>query len=72
MATRDAARFLGENGQWGEVAVGQLADLQVIGGDPFASLATLGDRVGVMVRGRWYATAELLSHLQATRQKASP
>jgi imidazolonepropionase-like amidohydrolase len=72
MATEAAARFLGEKGQWGEVAVGQLADLQVVGGDPLDSLARLDDRQGVMVRGHWYSRAELLSRLETTRSKANP
>ncbi len=69
LATRDAAEFLGETGQWGEVKVGQLADLQLIGGNPLESLAVLGTRKGVMARGRWLPIDELLRQLEIARSR---
>lgn len=65
LATRGAAEFLGELGQWGDVVVGQRADLQLVGGNPLDSLAALTNRRGVMVRGRWYPIEELVRRLEA-------
>lgn len=71
LATRGAAEFLGEPGQWGVVAVGARADLQLVGGNPLASLAALEARRGVMIRGRWYPTAELVRRLEAGRSPSN-
>jgi imidazolonepropionase-like amidohydrolase len=59
LATRAAAEFLGRADTQGAVAVGQVADLQLVGGDPIRALSNLRDRRGVMARGRWYGRAEL-------------
>ena len=64
VATRNPADYFEEGGRWGTVAVGTLADLQLIGADPLASLAALNDRRGVMVRGKWLPRAELDRRLE--------
>jgi imidazolonepropionase-like amidohydrolase len=70
IATGGAAAFLGEAGRWGEVAVGQRADLQLVAGDPLRSWEALDSRRGVMLGGRWYPAAELIARLEAARQDA--
>lgn len=64
IATRDAARYLGEERDWGAVATGQLADLQLVDANPLVSVQALRRRAGVMVRGRWYPRAELNARLE--------
>jgi hypothetical protein len=64
-ATLTPAEFLGEAADWGQVAVGQRADLQLVAGDPLQSLDALDARVGVMVRGRWLSRSELDARLDA-------
>ncbi len=59
VATRNAAEYFGEARDWGKVATGQRADLQLIDGNPLESLAALEHRGGVMVRGRWLSKREL-------------
>lgn len=61
-ATRVAAEATQEmNGQgdWGTVAVGKRADLVLLAANPLDDIAHTRERQGVMVRGRWYAQAEL-------------
>lgn len=52
-ATRNAARFLGDEGEWGVVAPGAAADLVLLEHDPLDDLAGLRTPAGVMVAGRW-------------------
>jgi imidazolonepropionase-like amidohydrolase len=59
LATRAAAEFLGRADTQGAVAVGQVADLQLVGGDPIRARSKLRDRRGGMARGRFYGRAEL-------------
>jgi imidazolonepropionase-like amidohydrolase len=58
-ATREAARFVGQEGQWGTITVGAAADLILVEGNPLEELSTLRTPVGVMLRGRWLDRAEL-------------
>ena len=44
---------------FGTVAVGQRADLVLLGSNPLDDLANLEDRVGVMARGRWVPRADI-------------
>jgi imidazolonepropionase-like amidohydrolase len=63
--TREAARFLGQEDEFGTVEVGKRADLLLVAGDPLANVANVGRRVGVMARGRWLTETELQSRLEA-------
>ena len=45
------------------MAPGQVADLQLVGGNPLESLGNLRDRRGVMAQGRWYSAADLNARL---------
>lgn len=50
---------LRQDGDFGTVAVGNRADLVLLGSNPLDDLENLTDRVGVMVRGRWVSRAEI-------------
>lgn len=52
-ATRDAARFLGQEGEFGEVRLGLRADLVLVAGNPLSDVGALDARIGVMLRGNW-------------------
>lgn len=67
-ATYRAAEYFNEQGRWGEIKVGQRADLQLVGADPFASLDNLKERRGVMLRGRWYSAEQLAAALDRTQR----
>ena len=68
-ATRDAAEFLGALEEFGTVSTGQRADLILVEGDPLEDVANAAKRVGVMLRGRWLAEAELQEMLQMLADK---
>jgi imidazolonepropionase-like amidohydrolase len=51
-ATSEAARFLGEEGEWGTVARGQRADLLLLSRDPLHDLDALREPEAVFVAGR--------------------
>jgi imidazolonepropionase-like amidohydrolase len=58
-ATREAARFVGQEGEWGVIAPGAAADLVLVEANPLVELATLRTPAGVMVNGRWLDRTEL-------------
>lgn len=53
-ATREAARFLRQEEEFGTIAPGRRADLVLLAANPLDDLTHLDRRVGVMARGRWY------------------
>lgn len=60
-ATSAPARFLGQAADWGTVAVGQRANLLLVGGDPRGSLGVLAAPDGIMVAGKWIDREALAS-----------
>jgi imidazolonepropionase-like amidohydrolase len=60
---------LGRDDRFGTVAPGQRADLLLLASNPLDDLASLTDRVGVMVRGRWVPAEEIDAGLQALAAK---
>jgi imidazolonepropionase-like amidohydrolase len=52
-ATRDAARFLGKEKDFGTIAPGLRADLLFLESNPLDDIEHLDHRIGVMVRGTW-------------------
>ena len=50
-ATSEAARFLGQSGEWGTVAVGKRADLILVQGNPLAEIESLQDLEAIFVNG---------------------
>ena len=66
IATARAAEFLGLEGVVGTVVVGAEADLLVLNADPRSDIANAQQRVGVILRGRWYSEAQLQDWLEAS------
>ncbi len=58
-ATRNAAEFLGAEGEWGTIARGRRADLLLVRGDPTRDITQLQQIAGVSVGGRWLGRDEL-------------
>jgi imidazolonepropionase-like amidohydrolase len=50
-ATADAARFFGDSGQFGTIAIGARADLLIVDGNPLADLNRLRHPYAVIIRG---------------------
>jgi hypothetical protein len=70
IATAEAARFLGEAGQWGVIAPGARADLLLLDGNPLHNTDVLRRPAGVMAQGRWISRDTLsaaFSDLEANR-----
>ena len=61
--TTAAAEFLGSN--TGVVAVGREADLALLNANPLTDISNTRRIHGVMLRGRWYPSAELDERLSA-------
>jgi hypothetical protein len=57
-ATRNAGQIvarMGRDGNFGVIRVGNRADLVLLSGNPLADASNTRNRIGVMVRGRWYS-----------------
>jgi hypothetical protein len=60
----NVAKFLGEEDQFGAVAVGQRADLVLLNANPLADVGHFRELAGVMLHGRWLPAAELQEGLE--------
>jgi hypothetical protein len=58
-ATVVPAAFLSKIGEFGTIAVGQRADILLVGGNPLENLEALKRPMGVMVRGNWLPREKL-------------
>ncbi len=63
-ATRAPARFLAADGSFGVVRVGARADLILVEANPLDDVVNASRISGVMVRGQWFAAAELRRRLE--------
>ncbi len=54
-----ATEEMGEDGKWGAVAIGNRADLVLLEKNPLVNISNTRNRVGVMVRGKWYRQTDL-------------
>ena len=63
--TRNVARFLGKEKEFGTVAAGQRADLLLLDANPLANVGNVQRRTGVMLNGRWLPEARIQSGLAA-------
>ena len=68
-ATRDAARFLGQEEEWGTIAPGRRADLLLLEADPLADIANTTKIFGVLTGGRWLPAEELQRRVQALAER---
>lgn len=62
MGTRNAAQIAGRMGadnNWGTIATGNRADLLLLSNNPLEDVVYAQDRLGVMVRGKWFTQEEL-------------
>jgi hypothetical protein len=71
-ATREAARFLDQSGEWGTVTAGKRADLLLVGTNPLVDVAALRDLEAVFVNGFYLPRAELDALLDQQEQLALP
>jgi imidazolonepropionase-like amidohydrolase len=62
-ATSDPARFLGREKEFGAIQIGRRADLLLLSAKPLDDIKNLAKRAGVMVRGKWFAEADLRQRL---------
>lgn len=67
--TRNVARFLGEEDEFGTIAVGRRADLILLEADPLADVANVQRRAGVMLNGRWLPEREIQARLAAIAER---
>jgi Amidohydrolase family len=71
-ATREAARFLDQSGEWGTVTAGKRADLLLVRANPLEDVAALRDLEVVFVNGFYLQRAELDALLDQQEQLALP
>lgn len=70
--TRNAARALGREGEFGTIEVGRRADLLLLEANPLDDVANANRRVGVMLRGIWLPEEQLRSMLAGLRDSYVP
>jgi imidazolonepropionase-like amidohydrolase len=58
-ATRDAARFMGQERLWGTVEPGKRADLLLLEANPLQDIGTTRRIAGVVAQGRWFPASRL-------------
>ncbi|WKZ79757.1 MAG: amidohydrolase family protein [Fimbriimonadaceae bacterium] len=68
-ATADAAAFVGLEKEWGTIAAGLRADLLMVDGNPLENIRSTSDISGVMVRGKWYSSADLRARLRSISEE---
>jgi len=66
------AGFLGKEGEFGAISVGQRADLLLVEDNPREDIGHLRTPAGVMARGRWIGRNELEQMLDALRPPQRP
>ena len=67
--TRNVARFLGKEAEFGTVAAGRRADLILLDANPLADVGNVRRRAGVMLGGRWLPESEIRAGLAAIRAR---
>jgi imidazolonepropionase-like amidohydrolase len=70
-ATRDAARFLGQESVWGTVEPGKRADLLLLEANPLADIEATRGIVGLVAQGRWLSAERLRDMRAAVEQVAA-
>jgi imidazolonepropionase-like amidohydrolase len=69
-ATREAARFVGQDSLWGTVEPGQRADLLLLEANPLVDIAATRRIVGLVTQGRWLP-AERLRDMRAAVERVA-
>lgn len=70
-ATREAARFLGQEGLWGTVEPGKRADLLLLEANPLEDIAATRRIAGLVAQGRWMPAARLREMRAAVERVAA-
>ncbi|MGW8225679.1 MAG: amidohydrolase family protein [Anaerolineales bacterium] len=70
--TRDAAKAMGKESDFGIVEVGKRADLILLENNPLADVSNLQERSGVMLNGRWLSKEQLISMLGGLEESFRP
>ncbi len=71
LATREPARFLGQDRSWGTVEPGKRANLLLLNADPLADIAATRRIAGVVVGGRWMSRERLQQMRKQVEQVAA-
>jgi imidazolonepropionase-like amidohydrolase len=66
--SRNVARYVNQESEFGTVAAGKRADLVLLNGNPLTDVANWGNKAGVMIRGRYYTAGEIQAKLQELNQ----
>ena len=72
IATYNAAEFCEALDEFGTVSVGKRADLILLNKNPLENVKNVQDRIGVMVRGKWYTEEQLQDSLQMLANRWNP
>jgi imidazolonepropionase-like amidohydrolase len=70
-ATREAARFVGQDSLWGTVEPGRRADLLLVEANPLVDIAATRRIVGLVAQGRWLPAARLRAMRAAVERLAA-
>jgi imidazolonepropionase-like amidohydrolase len=62
--TKNVGEYFQAQDSFGTVAIGRRADLILLNSNPLQNIASVADRAGVMVRGRWIPESEIQSRLE--------
>jgi imidazolonepropionase-like amidohydrolase len=71
-STRDAAKAMGKESDFGTVEAGKRADLLLLAHNPLADVSNLLQRSGVMLNGRWLPADQLGSMLDGLEKAFRP
>ncbi|HKP28443.1 MAG TPA: amidohydrolase family protein [Gemmatimonadales bacterium] len=67
--SRNAARYLNQEKEFGTVAAGKRADLVLLNANPLTNVSNWGNKAGVMIRGKYYSADEIQAKLQELNQQ---
>lgn len=62
--SRNVAKYVNQESEFGTVAVGKRADLVLLNANPLTNVSNWGQKAGVMVRGKYYDAVEIERRLQ--------
>ncbi len=71
IATRDAARFMGQEQEWGTLTVGKRADLLLLESNPLQDISATRRIAGVVAQGRWLPASRLKEMTAAVEKIAA-
>ena len=66
--SRNVAKYVNQESEFGTVAAGKRADLVLLNANPLTNVSNWGNKAGVMVRGKYYDAAEIEKRLGELNQ----